>query len=309
MTEHKTPGVSTPRPSVPYVKLRELLRQRRGDEGRSSDPEVLRQRLEAVALPVEEDVEVAELDLGGVQVERVAWGDVHPTGGVLYLHGGGFCLGSPRTHRKLAADISRAVGLPCFVVDYRLAPEHPLPAAVDDAVAAYAELLHSSPAASVMVMGDSAGASLAALALVEARARGLAMPAGAVLLTPWVDYACSDPCYSELADADPVADVEQLASYQRWFLDGLEPTDPAVCPATADLTGLPPLLIHAGGGDVTRNDAAWLALTARRAGVDVTHREAPHMMHVWHVFAGRVPESSLAVREVGDFARSRLDLT
>jgi monoterpene epsilon-lactone hydrolase len=110
---------------------------------------VLRQRLEAVALPVEKGVSVTELDLGGVPVERVAWEDVDSPGGVLYLHGRGYCLGSPRTHRKLAADISRSVGLPCFVVDYRLAPEYPLLAATEDAVAAYTEFLHSFPAASL----------------------------------------------------------------------------------------------------------------------------------------------------------------
>jgi len=306
---HPNPGANGIMPSAQFVKVRELLRQRRGQETPSSDPLVLRQRLEAVALPVEEGVSVTELDLGGVRVERVAWRDVDSAGGVLYLHGGGFCLGSPRTHRKLAADISRSVRLPCFVVDYRLAPEHPFPAAIVDAAAAYAQLIRAIPAASLAVMGDSAGATLAVLALVEARAQGLTMPAAAVLLTPWVDYLCSDPAYTELADADPVADVGQLSSYHRWFLDGAEPTDPTVCAATADLTGLPPLLIHGGGGDVMHNDAARLAENARRACVDVTYREAPYMMHVWHVFAGRVPESSLAMLEVGAFVRNRLQLS
>ena len=111
---------ATPPTSPQYAKVARLMRQRREQEPPSSDPRVLRDRLEAVALPVEGDVTVTELELGGVRVERVAWGDVGAEGGVLFLHGGGFCLGSPRTHRKLAADVSRSVGLPCFVVDYRL---------------------------------------------------------------------------------------------------------------------------------------------------------------------------------------------
>ena len=154
--------------------------------------------------------------------------------------------------------------------------------------------------------GDSAGGSLIILTLIHLRESGAELPAGAVIVTPWVDYHCQDRSYTDRADGDPITLVSELSSYHRWFLGEHDADDPTVSPLDADLTGLPPLLIHGGGGDVMCNDAARLAARARAYGVDVTHRQVPEMMHVWHVFAGRVPEATDAMGEVSNFAERRL---
>jgi monoterpene epsilon-lactone hydrolase len=214
-------------------------------------------------------------------------------------------LGSAATHRKLAGDLSRVVGCGVYVLEYRLAPEHPLPAPVDDAVSGYRALLERHAAESLLLAGDSAGGTLTVLAAIRLRDAGSPMPAGLVALTPWVDYRCEDRSYTERAEGDPVTLVPELRGYGDWALDGYDATDPVVCPLSADLRDLPPMLIHGGTGDVMCNDAARLADKARSAGVDVTHRQVPEMMHVWHVFAGRVPEATEAVDDIGSFARRR----
>jgi acetyl esterase/lipase len=293
-------------PSPQYAKVRRLLLERRRATPRSTDPEELRERLSSVALPAGDDVRVTEVELRGTAAEHVLAAGAREDQAVLYFHGGGFCLGSAATHRKLAGDVSRAVGCGVYVLDYRLAPEHPLPAAVDDAVDAYRVLLERHRAKSLLLAGDSAGGTLAVLAAIRLRDAGTALPAGIVALTPWVDYRCEDPSYVDRAEGDPITLVPELRAYADWFLDGHDAADPVVCPLAADLRGLPPMLIHGGTGDVMCNDAARLAEKARAAEVDVTHRQVPEMLHVWHVFAGRVPEATEAVEDIGAFARRRL---
>ena len=292
--------------SPQYEKVRRLLLERRAETPASNDVEVLRNRLEAAALPAGEDVRTTAIVLGGVEAERVVAEGAENERALLYAHGGGFCLGSPATHRKLAGDVSRVTGCPCYVLDYRRGPEHPLPAAIDDVVTAYRALLERHQPQSMLMAGDSAGATLVILALARLQAAGIALPAGAIAITPWVEYRCADPSYVERAEGDPITLVPELRGYQPWFLGGRDPEDPMICALSADLRGMPPLLIHSGSGDVMCNDAVKLAARARSALVDVTHRQAPEMMHVWHVFAGRVPEATEAIEELGAFARRSL---
>jgi acetyl esterase/lipase len=292
-------------PSPQYAKVRRLLLERRRATPASSDVAELRERLASAALPAGDDIRVNCVEVAGIAAEHVMADGSRDDQAMLYLHGGGFCLGSAMTHRKLAGDLSRAAGCGAYVLDYRLAPEHPLPAAVDDAVNAYQALLERHAPESLLVAGDSAGGTLAVLTAIRLRDAGSSLPAGVVALTPWVDYRCEDRSYVERADGDPITLVPELGGYADWFLDGHDPADPIVCPLSADLRGLPPILTHGGTGDVMCNDAARLADRARSAGVDVTHRQVPEMLHVWHVFAGRVPESTEAVSDVGSFARRR----
>jgi acetyl esterase/lipase len=291
--------------SPQFDKVRRILRERRVASPPSTDVVELRRRLVDAALPADDDVTAESIMLGGVSAERVAARAARTDRAILYAHGGGFCQGSPVTHRKLAGSISRATGAVSFVVDYRLAPEHPLPAAIDDLVDAYRGLLETHPAQAVLFAGDSAGGALTVLAATRLKDTGLPMPAGLVVLTPWVDYPCAGPSVIAAAGDDPIVDVPELRSYQRWFLGRYAATDPAVSPIHADLRGLPPMLVHGGGGDVLCEDAAALAAHARAAGMDVTHRQVPEMVHVWHVFAGRVPEATEAVEEIGAFAQRR----
>ena len=291
--------------SPQYDKVRRILRERRAASSPSTDVIELRRRMTEAVLPAGEDVTAEAVTVGGVPAERVAARTARADRVVLYAHGGGFCLGSPVTHRKLAGDISRASGAVCVVVDYRLAPEHPFPAPIEDLVAVYGALLESHPAQAVLFAGDSAGAALVVLAASRLREAELPVPAGLVGLTPWTDYLCAGPSFVERADGDPITSVPELANYRSWFLGDHSPTDPRISPVHADLRGLPPMLLHGGGGDVMCDDAAMLAAHARAAGVDVTHRQVPEMMHVWHVFAGRVPEATEAVEEIGAFARKR----
>ena len=291
--------------SPQFDKVRRILRERRVASPPSTDVVELRRRLVDAALPADDDVTAESIMLGGVSAERVAARAARTDRAILYAHGGGFCQGSPVTHRKLAGSTSRATGAVSFVVDYRLAPEHPLPAAIDDLVDAYRGLLETHPAQAVLFAGDSAGGALTVLAATRLKDTGLPMPAGLVVLTPWVDYPCAGPSVIAAAGDDPIVDVPELRSYQRWFLGRYAATDPAVSPIHADLRGLPPMLVHGGGGDVLCEDAAALAAHARAAGMDVTHRQVPEMVHVWHVFAGRVPEATEAVEEIGAFAQRR----
>jgi len=290
-------------PSPQYQKVRNLLLERRRATPASSDVAELRERLASAALPAGEDVRVTPVELAGTAAECVVADGARDDQAVLYFHGGGFCLGSAATHRKLAGDLSRAVGCAVYVLEYRVAPEHPLPAAVEDAVSAFSALLERYAADSLVLAGDSAGGTLAVLAAIGLRDAGSPMPAALVALTPWLDYRCEDHSYLERAEGDPITLVPELRGYADWFLDGHDAADPLVCPLSADLRGLPPMLIHGGTGDVMCNDAARLADRARSAGVDVTHRQVPDMMHVWHVFAGRVPEATDAVDDIGSFAR------
>ncbi len=224
---------------------------------------------------------------------------------MLYLHGGGYVMGSLATHRKLAGDISRAAGARVLLIEYRLAPEHPHPAAVDDAVAAYRWLqAEGFDAARLAIAGDSAGGGLTIATLVALRDAGDPMPAAAVAISPWADLTMEAASIESRAHLDPVVGGPDLARFAGWYLDGADARHPTASPAHADLTGLPPLLVHVGEAEVLVDDSLLLTERCRADGVDVTLEEWPEMIHVWHVFAGRVPESTAAVDRVGEFLRA-----
>jgi acetyl esterase/lipase len=227
---------------------------------------------------------------------------------ILYLHGGGYVIGSPRSHRHLAAAIGRVAGTPSLLLEYRLAPEHPFPAAVDDAVAAYQWLLgRGLPARRVVVAGDSAGGGLTIALLLALRERGLPRPAGGVCISPWVDLTCSGASYATKASSDPIVTRDSVVAMAQAYAGTSDFKGPLVSPLFADLRGLPPLLVHVGSEEVLLDDAVGLSARARAAGVDVTLEEWPAMIHVWHWFFPMLDEAERAIATIGGWVRARID--
>ena len=260
----------------------------------------------ADAFPVEGDVARETVSAGGVPAEWVSAPGVDAGRAILYLHGGGYVIGSINTHRALAARLSRAAGARVLVIDYRLAPEHPHPAAVEDAVAAYRYLLAQGLApARVAVAGDSAGGGLTVATLVAIRDARLPAPAAGVCLSPWVDLEGVGESMTKKADADPIVQKPGLLKMAAAYLGGKDPRTPLAAPLYADLTGLPPLLIQVGTAETLLDDAARLAERARRAGVAVTYEPWDDMIHVWQLFAPVLEEGQQAIARIGEFVRQR----
>ena len=215
---------------------------------------------------------------------------------LLYLHGGGYTMGSPATCRRLAATLGRRTGARVLNLDYRLAPEHPFPAAVVDAVAAYEWLLEQGlAAADIAIAGDSAGGGLTLTTLLAARDGGLPMPGGAFCISPWTDLTVTLAGSGSNAAVDPMVAAWRLGEMADHYLAGQDPRQPLASPAFADLTGLPPLLIHVGGAEVLLDDARALAGAAARDGVPTTLEIYPDMIHVWHSFFPRLTEAGDAL--------------
>jgi len=225
---------------------------------------------------------------------------------VLYLHGGGYVIGSPRSHRHLAAAIATAGQAAALLLDYRLAPEHRYPAAVDDAAAAYRWLLDQGIAAGqIVIAGDSAGGGLTVATLLALRDARLPQPAGGVCISPWVDLTCSGASYRTKAEADPIVQQAAVEEMARAYLGAAAPRTPLASPLFADLRGLPPLLIHVGSDEVLLDDSTQLADRARIAGVDATLEVWERMIHVWHWFLPMLDEAEAAVDGIGRFIRTR----
>lgn len=226
---------------------------------------------------------------------------------VLYLHGGGYVIGSPRSHRHLAAAIARAAGTRALLLDYRLAPEYPFPAALEDAVAAYRWLLDRGVAPGrIVVAGDSAGGGLTVATLLALRDRALPRPAGGVCISPWVDLTNSAPSHATRAAADPIVTRENLAMMAEAYIGTGDRKQPLVSPLYADLRDLSPLLVQVGSDEVLLDDAVGLGARARAAGVDVVVEEWPEMIHVWHWFLPMLDEAERAITAIGGFVRSRI---
>jgi phosphinothricin tripeptide acetyl hydrolase len=256
--------------------------------------------------PTPPDVKVERVSAPAAPAEWLRPPSATPGRVVLYLHGGGYVIGSPRSHRHLAAAIAGAAGASALLLDYRLAPEHPFPAAVEDATAAYRWLLDQAIAPEhIVIAGDSAGGGLTVATLLALREARVPLPAGGVCISPWVDLTCSGASYATKAAADPIvrrASVEEMA---RAYLGATPPRTPLASPLFADLRGLPPLLIHVGSDEVLLDDAVQLAERAKAAGVDITLEIYDRMIHVWHWFLPMLDEAQTAVEAIGRFVRSR----
>ena len=252
--------------------------------------------------PVPHDVLVSEVIAGGVPAHWLAAPGVDAARVLLFLHGGGHELGSIRSDGELAARLGRASGMRVLFPEYRLAPEHPFPAAIDDVLAAWRWLRNDQDlnATSIAVAGDSAGGGLAVALLVATRDAGEPLPAAGVVMSPTVDLTSSGASMTERADDDPISTPAMLAQFASDYLAGADPTTPLASPLFASLSGLPPLLIQVGTADLLLSDSERLAAAAADAGVDVTLEISDGLPHVYQIMLG-TPEAAEATEQIGKF--------
>jgi len=244
---------------------------------------------------------------GGVSAGWLAPPGVRHDRAILYLHGGGYCIGSINTHRGLCHGIAGAAGVRVLALDYRLAPEHPFPAALDDAVAAFQWLAGEVGGPErVALAGDSAGGGLAVATAVALSERNLGKPAAIAALSPWVDLEALGPSMTAKAAVDPMVSRGPLLEMTVAYLAGRDPRTPSAAPLHADLAGLPPMLIQVGTAETLLDDSTRLAARAAAHDVDVTLRVWRDMIHVWHLFAPMLSEARDAIDEAGRFLRARL---
>lgn len=279
-------------------------------DGASPDMPVEEQRIamEATtsAFPVPDGGKIVAETVGGVPCEWQWIDGVDESKALLYFHGGGYVIGSPKTHRSLVIELSRVSGIKALSVDYRLAPENPFPAAVEDAVAVYKALLDGgTPAEKIVVAGDSAGGGLALALMLSAKEQGLPQPAAAALLSPWSDLRLNSATFESRKDADPMVTHDGISQMASAYLGDASPDTALASPILANLGGLAPMLIHAGDAEVLLDDAVVLARNAKDAGADVTLKIWDHMIHVFQAFYPMVYEAREAVNEIGAFLAER----
>jgi acetyl esterase/lipase len=252
------------------------------------------------------DAKVEKVDAGGVPAEWVAAPGIDGTRAVLYLHGGGYAIGSLNTHRRLAYDISAASSARVLVIDYRLAPEHPFPAAVEDAAKAWRWLLGQglSPHR-LAIAGDSAGGGLTIATLVNLREQKLALPACAVAISPWVDLEAVGNSMTARSNQDPMVQKQGLQWMASLYLAGKNPRTPLAAPLHADLKGLPPVLVQVGTAETLLDDATRLAEKLHEAGVEVRLAIWPNQLHVFPFFAPVLSEGRDGCVEIGNYIRAK----
>jgi acetyl esterase/lipase len=259
------------------------------------------------AIPSPADVTTSSGSLGGIPVVNVEVAGADHASVIFYLHGGAYAIGTAASSVGLASDLARRARARLVTVDYRLAPEHPHPAAIDDAVAAYRGLLDSGIAASaIAIAGESAGAGLAAATLVALKHAGLPQPSAAVLMSPWADLTLSSESISVKAAVDPALTPEGLRRRAVDYVAAGDRTAELVSPIFADLTGLPPLLIQAGSHEILLDDATGLAARAAAADVAVRLEVTPGVPHVFQGFAAMLDEADAALTSACEFLRAHL---
>ncbi|PWR25629.1 alpha/beta hydrolase [Zavarzinia aquatilis] len=264
---------------------------------------------ETIAPPVDPDDRTAVelLDIAGCRAEFATPEGAAGDAALLYLHGGGYCLGSLNTHRRLAWSIAKAAGITSLAIDYRLAPEAPFPAAVDDALAAYRHLLDRGMAPSrIAVAGDSAGGGLSLALMLAARDAGLPLPGAAFLISPWADLTNSLPTIASKAAEDPMISKARLDGFAGAYLGGADALQPLASPLNGDFAGLPPVLIHVGTAECLLDDSVTVAGRLGAAGVDTRLEIWPDMIHVWHFFAPMLGEGRDAIAAAGTWIGEKL---
>ncbi|MBO0898419.1 alpha/beta hydrolase [Cellulomonas sp. zg-ZUI22] len=287
-------------------QLLEIDRELRGGDAAAASLAEQRAGFEAYcARPAAPDVTVTPVTVGGVPGLR-AEPPTTTAGTLLYLHGGGYSIGSARSGLALATALARRAGTSAVSLDYRLAPEAVFPAAVDDGLAAYRALLDQDPPERLAMAGDSAGAGLALAVLLRARDAGLPLPAAVVAMSPWVDLTLTGESLRTHEALDPIFDAAGIAQIAALYLGGADPSDPTASPLHADLHGLPPLLVQVGSHEVLLDDATRLAARAASAHVDVVLEVVAGAPHVFQHFAGRLEEADLALDRAGRFLADRL---
>jgi acetyl esterase/lipase len=262
------------------------------------------------AYPVADDVTVASAKVAEVPVEWVTAPNASEDAVLLFLHGGGYVIGSPDSHRHLVANLSEETGLQGLLVDYRLAPEDPFPAAVEDAISVYAALLtHGFEAEEIVVAGDSAGGGLVIAMMLAIRDANLPLPAAGICLSPWNDLTGTAKSLETNASVDPTVTKESLDFFAGEYLGEEDAQNPYASPLFGDFTGLPPLLIQVGSVEVLLDDAVMLAERAKEAGVSVTLEVWDEMIHVWHRYYPVLQEAREANARIGEYVRGIVSLS
>ncbi|WP_036261925.1 alpha/beta hydrolase [Methylocapsa aurea] len=283
--------------------VREMLRSKPRPRGFAER----RKRMDEIgAHPIAPDVALEEGSLAGVPIEWSLAPGGDPSRVVIYFHGGGYCSGSIASHRGLVVEAGRAAGARTLAVGYRLAPECPFPAALDDARAAYAFLIGQGFAPQHIALGgDSAGGGLCLALLTSLRDAGHPLPACAWLISPWVDLEMTGASLAAKAAVDPLISKRYLEELATAYLGGGDPANPLVSPLHADLTGLPPMLVQVGSAETLLDDAVRIAGRAGAADVSVTLEIWPHMIHAWPLWAAELEEGRAALQSAGAFIRGR----
>ena len=260
--------------------------------------------MEAVIPHPPRGTETITINVGGVSADQVITPASRHNRHVLYLHGGGYRLGAPSTYRHLTWRIASAAQAQVLVIDYRLAPENPFPAALEDAVSYYCWLLaEGADARQIVVIGDSAGGGLALALLLKLRDSSLPRPAAAVVLSPWTDLALTGASLTLNAKLDAIVQAEDAPIFAADYLAGTDPRHPYASPLYGDPTGLPPTLIQVGSEEVLRDDAVRMAEKMQRAHCQAELQIWPRMPHVWHFLAPILPEAREAIAEISKFVQ------
>jgi acetyl esterase/lipase len=247
-----------------------------------------------------------EVDAGGVPGLLTAVAQSRADRCVLYFHGGGYCIGTAALYRDFLWRVAGTARTQVLYFDYRLAPEHPFPAALDDAVAAYRWLAARFDPRRIALAGDSAGGGLLLAAMLRLRDEGTALPCAAAALSPWTDLTLTGASMRANAEADPMLDPGNLPELVRNYCAGADPRDPYISPIYGDAAGLPPTLIQAGSDEILRDDAVRAADKMRAAGCAVELELWDQMPHVWHLYARFVPEGRRALARIGEFLQARM---
>jgi monoterpene epsilon-lactone hydrolase len=285
--------------------VRELLRSKPRP---TSFPE-RRQRLDAIGSIslIAEDIGLEPIDANGVAAEWSLAPGSDPSKVLLFFHGGGYCSGSIVSHRGMVTEAGRAAQARTLAVGYRLAPEHPFPAAIEDARSAYRFLLDQGVAPSkIAIGGDSAGGGLTLALMTSVRDAREPLPACAWLVSPWVDLRMTGASLAEKAAIDPLISKPYLEELASAYLAGADPANPLVSPLNADLAGLPPLLVQVGSAETLLDDAVRIARRAGAADVRVNLEIWPHMIHAWHLWAAQLEAGRRAIASAGAFIRAHL---
>jgi monoterpene epsilon-lactone hydrolase len=275
--------------SVPPAKPDTTVGQRRG-------------AMEKVAERVAKDVTCEPVTAGGVPAEWIVAPGAAADRVILYLHGGGYVMGSINTHRAMIARISRAAQAKALALGYRLAPEHPHPAAVEDATAAYRWLLAEGYKPNkIVIAGDSAGGGLTLATLLALRDAGIPLPAAAVPISAWSDMEGTGASVQTRASRDPMVTNATLLDMSKAYIGNGDPKNPLASPLHGDYHGLPPMLIQVGDAEILLDDSIRVTEKAKAAGVKVDLEVWPEMVHVWHVYAKILPEAQQAIDRIGQY--------
>ncbi len=268
-----------------------------------------RQTLDAMgaAAVLPEGLEITHRPLAGMETDWLSTPGSSSRHVLLYLHGGGYVMGSRASHRALASRVADACGVRAALPEYRLAPEHPFPAALEDAVSAYRALLDQGFAPSnIAIAGDSAGGGLTAATLLALRDARVPMPGAAVLMSPFTDLTCSGESIRSRAGADPWLSVSALEPVIARYAGDANRADPGLSPLFGELAGLPPTIVHVGDHEILLSDSTRFAALARDAGVEIELQIWPELWHVFQLFAPALPEANDALSHIGRFVRGKL---